>query len=130
MPYATELRGKVFRKTIGITLAQNKRVSVNPEDELNARKYLPFGSIRVSNNSDEDLQIDVNDGSGSFIVPLKSITTYDEMPIRNCIIKNISATTTSANEIAVEFQSTSVTPNILSEALGKNPLVKLALGIR
>jgi len=121
----------IFSYKISDTLAQNEHAVLIPASESttpNARKYLPFDSLTIENNSDEDLEAYINSsrprGSLLMFVPSKTQRTFDKAKVRMVAIKNVSATTTSANEIYVQFVKDVAGSDKLGNILVRSNLLK------
>lgn len=68
-----------------------------------ARKWEPMDNIIVTNNSDEDLRLDINGQSEAF-VPAKSGVNIHNRAVWTYALTNLSGTSTSADEVHVVVQ--------------------------
>lgn len=131
MPGKRVRRGRVFHFLVDAALAQNEEYQIVPEElDGSARKYSPFDVLNVFNDSDENIRVFINDTLGPFNVSTKTSKMIDSVEIRTVKIRNVSATSTSANEIACEFQSEEANPEVLVKgAAQKSLIMRKVLGV-
>lgn len=76
------------------------------EEKPEAKKHLPMSNVRIVNNSDENIAFYPNQTSEAINVPAGTIISFDKMSIpslNSAKLVNLSASSSSANEIKVSF---------------------------
>lgn len=104
----------------------------------NAKKYLPFDAITVSNDADENILVKINDvDNQQMMVPTKAVKAYDRVKIRRVEVLNLSGagtiTTTTVGakivgEIVIEFQKEATNIDKVAEAVTNIPVVNMIFG--
>lgn len=111
VPFEPQLKGRTFQAFVDTTLAQNAVFRINFEELASetARKYMPFTSITLQNQSDETIEFDINEGQALHRLAAKQSKVLSEGQFRVVKITNKSTTTTTANEIWIEAESEQAT---------------------
>ena len=123
-------RGRVFQFFVNTALAQNESFEIVPEDQDGtARKYAPFDVVNVFNDSDETVQVDINNGTSTYRVATKTNKQIDSVEARSVTITNLSPSSTTANEVSVEFQSEEPNPEIVTKQVSKSNLLRKIMGM-
>lgn len=104
----------------------------------NGKKYLPFDAITVSNDSDENIFVKINDvANQGMFVPTKAVKAYDRVKIRRVEVLNLSSsgtiTTTTVGgtiigEVVVEFQKEATNVDKVAEAVTNIPVLNMLFG--
>ena len=104
----------------------------------NGKKYLPFDAMTVSNDSDENIFVKINDvANQGMFVPTKAVKAYDRVKIRRVEVLNLSGsgtiTTTTVGstiigEVVIEFQKEATNIDKVSEAFTNIPILNQIFG--
>ena len=73
-----------------------------------SRKYQPLMSLVLTNNSDEDLNLELN-GVAAAPIPAGVIWSQTDSPIWSFRVTNTGATTTAAGQVAANIQTPPMT---------------------
>lgn len=100
-----QLQGRPFSFKNDVAIDAEETFLFEPEEDDNqAKKYLPFDSVSITNNSDYDVDADINQLGAIIPVPSKNMRTYDLAKVR--LVKIINLDTTNAlpiNSITITF---------------------------
>ena len=97
-----------FLHTFGAIVAGANEYVVVESTFPAARKYQPLMSIVITNNSGENLDLEIN-GTAAAPIPAGVIWSQRDSPVWSCRITNNDATNVASGEVAANLQTPPMT---------------------